>query len=907
MTFEPSRRRRERGVRMYRLLLRLFPADMRAAFGEEMVDHFVRRRAEAKGRAVASLWFRAAIDAARHGLGARLDRVPSRRRHTHAVQPAPRWSMESLRYDVRHSARMMMRQPSLTAAILLTLALGVGANTAVFSVVHAVLLRPLPFADPDRLVMIWEKRPFEGVFDNPVSPADYLDWARQATSFTGVAANTTTTTDLTGSGEPVQLRTAGVTSGFFDVLGVRPLHGRTFAPGEDAMGRHRVVVLSFSLWRDRFGSDASIVGRHVQLNGIAHEVIGVLPPDLEGSIGERTSTPGEIAEVWAPLVLNGGPEPPPRAAHFLSVYARLKPGVSVESARAEMDRIGAQLSVDFPNENRNHGAHVVALRERIVAPARTGLLVVMGSVAFLLLIACTNVANLLMARGAGRRREMAIRSAVGAARGRLLRQTLTESLLLAFVGGAVGLLVAWWTIGLLVGATPPALRAAGLERAQLDLPVLGFATALCLLVGFVVGLVPAWRMGAAADAEPLREGGRGPVALRRGIRLALIATEVALTVLLLVGAGLMLRSFGRVLAQPVGFETANRLTATVVLPRSRYGSADAVRRARQSLDERLNGIGGVIAAGASNNLPLSGSDSRQGIIIDGFERRADAPPTRANTRIVTSRYFEATGISVRHGRPFAATDDARAPLVVVINETMARRYWRGGGAVGGRVRFVGDKEPWREVVGVIGDVRHWGLDREVVPELYMPHAQQPSSTLSYVLHTSSDPVAAVAAVKAQVAAVDPDLPLGDVRTMDDVAARSVAARRWSALLLGLLALVGTFLAGAGIYGVMAHVVSLRTSEIGIRMTLGARPLAMLRQVLFEALSQTAVGLFIGLAAAYATAPALESMLYEVRAADPVAFVASAGVVLVVAMLAAAVPALKAMRVDPVQAVRQGAA
>jgi predicted permease len=378
---------------------------------------------------------------------------------------------------------------------------------------------------------------------------------------------------------------------------------------------------------------------------------------------------------------------------------------------------------------------------------------------------------------------------------------------------------------------------------------------------------------------------------------------VALTVLLLVAAGLMLRTFGRVLAQPVGFDTANRLTVSMVLPRSRYGSADAVRRARASLDERLNGVPGVIAAGASNNLPLSGSDSRSGVIVDGYERGTDDPPTRANTRIVTARYFEASGITLREGRAFAATDDERAPHVVIINDTMARRYWRDRSAIGGRMRFVGDNEPWREVIGVIGDVRHWGLDQEVAPELYMAHAQQPSSALSYVLHTASDPIGMVAAVKAQVAAVDPDLPLGDVRTMDEVAARSVSARRWSALLLGLFALVGTVLAGAGIYGVMAHAVSLRTSEIGIRMTLGARPMAMLRGVLSEALFQAAIGLSIGLAAAYLASPALQSMLYDVRPADPVAFAVAAGVVLVVAALAATVPALRAMRVDPIQAVR----
>jgi predicted permease len=801
--------------------------------------------------------------------------------------------MDILRHDFRYALRTMFRQPGLTATILLTLALGIGANTAVFSVVHAVLLRPLPYSEPERLVMVWEQRPRENRDKGPVSPADFLDWARMSTSFTAMAAHTTNTVDLTGVGEPVQLLAARVSAAFFDVLDVRAMLGRTFARGEDVSGQHRVVVLGHALWQQRFGADRNVVGRSITLDGVPYEIIGVLSREFE--------FPGERPEIWAPLFLQGTPQPPGRANHFLSVYARLKPDVSIDMARAELNQIGSTLAREYPLENEGHGPNVVPLREEIVGPARGGLLVVMSAVAFLLLIACTNVTNLLLARSVGRRREMAIRSAVGAARSRLLRQALTESLLLSVMGGAMGLVVASWTVQLLVAETPPLLSGAGLDRARLDVPVLLFTTLLCVVTGLVAGVLPAWQASREEPVDPLREGGRSPAALRRSVRFSLIATEVALSVLMLVGAGLMLRSFIRVLSQPPGIEIANRLTVNLTLPRSRYPDADARRRARVSLDQRLNSIPGVIAAGANNNLPLTGSDSRQGVTVEGFERSESDPPTRAHLRIVTPRYFEAAGIVLRSGRLFSPTDDARAPMVVVINDTMARRYFAGQSPIGKRVRFFED--PWREVIGVVRDVKHWGLDREVNPELYMPYDQQPSATLTYVLHTASSPESVVAAVEAQVKAFDRDLPLGAVRTFEDVASKSVATHRWSALLLGMFAILGVVLAGAGIYGVMAHLVSMRTGEIGIRMTLGAHPVRVLRQVLSEALTQAAVGLAIGLVAAYAGMRTIQSLLFEIKAADPIAFVAATAVVLIVACLAGIVPAVRAMRVDPVRALR----
>lgn len=876
---------------MFKLLLLLFPRDMRDAFGAEMEQLYRHHRRRARGPGVARLWIAIVADALRHGIGARFDYRRPRPAHTNT-----RMLMDIFRHDVRYALRMLLKQPAVTITMLLTLALGIGANTAVFSVVHAVLLRDLPYPQPDQLVMVHEKRAAEGVMNNPVSPADVLDWARLNQSFSSMAAFMTSPADLTGAGDPVQLVVGGGTASFFDVFGVRALHGRTFAPEEDVPGRNRVAILSHGVWQQRFGSDPSIVGRSITLNGIPQQVIGVLPAEFE--------SPGGPVDIWTPLVLRGGNEEPPRASHYLSVYARLKPAVPLEAARSEMDAIGRQLEQQYPNLSRGHGAHVVALRDEAVGPVRQGLIVLAIAVAFVLLIACTNVANLLLARAAGRRRELAIRAAIGAARGRLLRQAFTESVVLAMVSGTLGLLVASLLLHVLVTQTPPALRGLGLERASLDLTVLGFTLLLCMGAGVIAGLLPAWLLSSDDPGEPLREAGRAPTGLRKSIRFGLIVAEVSLTSLLLVGAGLMLRSFERVLSEPAGLDIENRMTATVSLPRSRYPDHDAMRRARHEIETRLRRIPGVIAAGATDRLPLSGADSRGGITVEGYQRRDGDAPVRAHIRVVTPDYFRAMGITVAQGRPLSEDDNANSTVVAVINETMAKRYWPGSSPLGKRVRFNGTDTRWREVVGVIQDVRHWGLDREVNPEMYMPHEQQPTATLSFVIHTSLNNAAALAPeVQRLVLAFDPDLPLGAARTMEDVAARSVAARRWSAVLLGAFALVALALAAVGIYGVMTHLVASRTSEIGIRLALGARPGGVLRQTLTEGLLHTGGGLALGILSSLALMRGLQGLLYQVAPADPLTMAGVAVTLLLVSVLACLGPARRAMRIDPVQALR----
>jgi putative ABC transport system permease protein len=883
---------------MFKFLLLLFPRDMRDEFGADMQQLYRHHRDHIRGFGVARLWIATVVDAVRHGIGARLELALGERESNgrHDAQPQKGLLMDSFSHDVRYALRMFRKQPAVTATMLLTLALGIGANTAVFSVVHAVLLRDLPYPQPQQLVIIHEKRPAEGVMNNVVSPADFLDWSRLNRSFSTLAAFMASPADLTGAGDPVQLTVGGVTSRFFDVFGVRPLHGRTFAPDEDVLGQHRVAMLSYGLWQQRFGSDPSIVGRTITLNGITQQVIGVLPPEFEA--------PGGPVDLWAPLVLRGGSESAPRASHYLFAYGRLKPGVAFETARSEMDAIGRQLEQQYPDLSRGHGAHVVMLRDEIVQPVRRGLVVLSVAVAFVLLIACTNVANLLLARAAGRRRELAIRAAVGAARSRLLRQALTESIVLAVVSGALGLLVASFLLRVLVTQTPPALRGLGLERATLDPTVLGFTLLLCVTAGAVAGLLPAWLNWREDPGEPLRGSERAPIGPRKRIRFALIVAEVSLTSLLLVGAGLMLRSFERVLSQPSGFETAGRLTAMVTLPRSRYGDADAIRRGRREIEKRLRAIAGVLTVGATTALPFTMADSRGGITIDGYERREGDAPVRGHIRVVTTDYFRAMGIHLAEGRTFNDSDDATAAPTIVINDTMARRYWPGSSALGKRVRFNQKGEPWREVVGVIQDVRHWGLDRDVNPEIYVPHEQQPAPNLAIVLHTSlANAATLVPEVRRLVLDFDPNLPLGATRTMEEVAARSVAARRWSAVLLGSFALLALMLAGVGIYGVMTHLVASRTSEIGIRLTLGARPGEVLRQMVGEGLLHTASGLALGLLVSVALMRGLRTLLYEVAPTDPLTLVVVALTLLAVSGIACFGPALRAMRIDPVQALR----
>jgi len=801
--------------------------------------------------------------------------------------------VHAFRQDLRYAARLLSKQPGVTSIAVLTLALGIGANTAIFSAVDTVLLRPLPYQDPDRLVMVWEKRPSEGVLDNVVAPADFIDWAKLQSSFEAMAAQTTGAADLTGRGEPVRLVAGTVSPAFFSLLRVQPMLGRTFRDDEATVGHHRVVILGHRLWQSRFGGDAAVVGRTIMLNGFPFEVAGVLPATFE--------FPDSTIDLWTPLALFGTAQAQPRASHFLNVYARLKAGVTIEQARADMDRIGRQLQQQYPDTNRNHGAHVVALRDQLSQPVETGLLLLFGAVAFVLLIACVNVANLLLAQAAARRREMAVRAALGAGRQRLVAQTLTESLMLSVAGGVAGLFIARWGIELIRLLAPQDLPVLGVEKLGLDPRVLGFALGLSLITGLVFGVLPAWHLANQNVNDSLKDGGRSPAGIRRGLRVALVVSEIALASLLLVGAGLTLRSFQTLLHADGGFDPQGKLTVFVALPGSRYEGDVRVNAAFDEIERRFAAIPAVKAVGATGHLPLSGDDSRTGVAIEGREPTPDVP-TRAHPRAITTDYFRAMGITVVEGRHFTNADTAAAPLVVIVNETMARRYWPERSPIGKRLRTLGRQE-WREVVGVVRDVKHWGLDRRVNPEMYLPQRQMVYSALYFILSTDQDPVALTASVREQLRAVDPDLPLSKIATMAEVASRSVASRRAGMTLLGIFGVLALGLAAAGIYGVMAHLVALRTAEIGVRMTLGARPGDVMRLVLREGTVQAVAGLTIGLGAAVLLMRGFRTMLYEVSPADPVTLLVTAMILLATALAACIVPAYRAMRVDPVQALR----
>ena len=880
---------------LYAVILVVFPKRVRREYGRDMEELFVAQLEDARrsGLRPAHIWRLALVDAVRHGGGQRLAPVQSAAKGLLRSAQRWRWWMRAIRQDVVYALRLLGRQPGATAVAVLTLALGIGANTAIFSAVDAVLLRPLPYPEPDRLMMLWEKRPAEGVIDNVVSPADFLDWAKMNTTFEAMAAVMTLSADLVGSGEPVRVFAGAVSAPFFEVLGARPMFGRTFRTDEVIPGNHRVVVVGHRLWQDRFGANRDIVGQTISLGGVPHEVIGVLAPTFE--------FPDDTLDLWLPMSFAAGAAPP-RASHYLTVYGRLKPGTTIEQARSDMDRIGSQLEQQYGDTNRGHGVHVISMAEQLKGPIRSPLLLLLAAVGFVLLIACVNVANLLLARAAGRRREMAVRSAVGAGRSRLAGQMLTESVVLSLFGGTAGLLVAWWASRALRQLIPAELPLLGIEHIALEPRVLAFTFVLSALTGLCFGVLPAWQLSGQDVNESLKDGARTVGGLKKRLRGALVVTEIALASLLLVAAGLTMRSFQSLLNTNSGVEENGVLTFGISLPTSRYRAAEMRAATFARIEETLRSLPGVSAVGATSFLPLSGADARRGVGIEGREPPPDTP-TRAHPRAVTVDYFRAMGIRVKEGRAFSTADRLDAPPVVIVNETMARRYWPGASPIGRRVILNGDDQPWREVVGIIADVRHWGLESPVNPEMYFPQAQFPFQALTFVVRASSDPASLTASARARIRAIDPDLPLSNVSTMTEVAAESVATRRSGMLLLSMFGLLALTLSAAGVYGVMSHMVALRRSEIGIRMTLGARPSGVMGLVLKEGMGEAAAGLAIGAVGGVLVMRTFRSLLFEVHPADPLTIAAVALLLLGTAALACIVPARRAMRVDPVQALR----
>jgi putative ABC transport system permease protein len=877
----------------YRTLLYALPADLRREFGDDMLQLFRDHRGACAGRlARLRLWLAAAADVGREAIALRT--AAMRARGIRDRRGGMRSALRNFFADAAHGLRLMRRAPGASLLAILTLALGIGANTAIFSVFDAVMLRALPYPDPDRLVRVFEKRPAEGVLNNSVSPADFLDWERRQTPFTHIAALVETGVTLTGAGEPEQIGTGAVTSAFFDVLGVQALHGRTFRDDEDAFGRHYVVVLTHGLWVRKFGGDPSVIGRTVTLNGVGRQVVGVLPASFR--------YPNPETEIWAPAVLEAPEQPAPRALHQLDVFARLKPDVTLEQARHAMDQLGAALEAEHPDTNTGHGAWVATLRDEWVGPVSTSLGALFAAVGLVLLIACVNVASLQLAQAIGRRREMAVRSALGATRARLLGQSFAEHLGLAAIGGTAGLAVASVTLGVLPHVLPEQLSVVDLRDVALDARVFAFTVGVTLIAGLAVGLLPALAASRPSVTDVMSIGGRGHTGRRRRMRTALIVSEVALAALILVGAGLVLRSFTGLLAQPLGFDVADRLTFTVSVPSVRYQGTDRRRAAMEEIEQRLAHAPGVAAAGAINLLPIGGGNSRAGVEIDGRETTEEDGPTRMHPRVVTPAYFDAMGIRIVEGRGFTAEDRAGGRLVAIVSEASVRRFYPNRSPIGTRIRFTGS-EDWRTIVGVAVDVKHWGPRRAAEPMLYQPFAQAPWSAMTFVLKTDVEPMSAAPAARQAVAGFDPLLPLASLRTLDARLGEVVRADRAQTVLMGAFGVLALALAVLGIYGVTSQLVAARVPEIGVRMTLGARPRDVLRQILGEGLWQAIAGVVAGIAAGALLMRLGESLLFGVSPWDPPTLAAVAVVLITAALLACLLPARRAMRVDPVEALR----
>jgi putative ABC transport system permease protein len=806
--------------------------------------------------------------------------------------------METLLQDLRYAFRVLIKSPSFTAIAVLTLALGIGANTAIFSVVNAILLRPLPFHDSSRIMLIAEK----SKYSNPsVSYQNFVDWRDQSHSFESVQGMRASTITLTGAGEPERLDARWVTSGLFPLLGVNARLGRTFRDDEDGAGAAPAVVISYGLWQRRFGGATDVLDKSINLDSRPYTVVGVLPRAFEFLRADDVYLP---FTPWAKTL------PDDRNWHpGILAIGRLKPGVSREQANTEMVAIAKRLEEQYPIYNTGTGAEVIPLQEQVVKNVRPALLLLVGAVSFVLLIACANVANLLLARAAYRGREVAIRASMGAGRARLIRQLLTESILLSLAGGIFGLLLAWASLGPLLnisaGSLPPAFTI-GLNRS-----VLLFTVLVSVITGLVFGIAPALRATRLDLRETLNEGSRGSTSGpgHQRLRGILIASEFALAMLLLVGAGLLLRSFSRLQDVSTGFQPDHLLVADLPLSQTAYAKPEQRYGFFDRLVGRAQTLPGVRSVGAASALPVSGTGGLLHFNIYGRPPKTPNDYIAAGYRAVTANYFETLSVPLLQGRLLTPADKENTPAVVVINATMAKTYFAGENPLGKRMQVGAIPEsdvPWMEVVGVVGDVTQ-GLGLEPKSEMYLPYRQAdqvlPVFQLSVVLRTAGDPHQQAAALRSALAEIDPNQPLVKVRTMEDNMAATVAQPRFRTWLIGIFAGLALMLAAVGIYGVMSYSVTQRTSEIGIRITLGAQPVDVFRIVLGEGLRFALIGVAVGVAGGLVLTRLLSTFLYGVSTTDPLTFFVVAILLIAVSVAACFFPARRATRVDPIVALR----
>ncbi len=813
--------------------------------------------------------------------------------------------METLLQDVRYSIRRLGKSPLFALIVVVTLALGIGANTAIFSAVNAILLRPLPYADPGQLVTIYHFYPTLNNLKAPISAPGFRDYQAQTRSFSSMAVQTGWNANLTGVGDPVRLQGTRVTGRLFSTLGVPAMIGRTIQPGEDSLGQDHVVVLSHGVWQRLFGSDRKIVGTRLSLNGESYEVVGVMPPGFRTFFGRNS-------EIWAPLAFTPEQLAGGRTNEYLDVTARLKPGVSIEQASAELKELAERMKQQYPGQYGSTWTLTTESLDRIATgDIRPALLVLLGAVGFVLLIACANVANLLLARAAGRTREIAVRTALGATRDRLVRQLLTESVILSLAGGAIGLALAWAGLRTLV-----ALKGGNLPRADeigIDGHVMTFTLIVSVLTGLLFGLAPALHFSAMGLHENLKEGTRGATSDRGSliVRRALVVAELALALTLLTGAGLLIKSFARLENVDPGFQPDNVLTFDIALPRTRYPSDTSQIAFFDAVLPRLAQVPGIKAVGATSVMPFGGSWSTASFDIEGYEPPPGQPGPWGDLRMVSPGFFQALHIPLLQGRLLDESDRAGSRLVVVVDDQMVRRYWPQENPIGKRITFgppagaADTASPeWIDVVGVVGHTKHEGLAAEPRVQYYLPYRQAGRPAMQFAARTAGNPEGYVNAVRQAVRSIDPDQPISGVNTMNALLDQSVGQRKLSMLLLTLFSGIALLLASVGIYGVMSYSVSQRSREIGVRIALGAERADVLRMVLRQGMRLAFTGVTVGLLTAFVLTRVIASQLYDVTPTDPLTFVLVAALLTSVALVANLVPALRATQVDPAVVLRE---
>jgi putative ABC transport system permease protein len=806
--------------------------------------------------------------------------------------------MESIFTDLRYGLRILLKQPGFTLVAVITLALGIGANTAIFSLVNSILLRPLPFREPDQLVRMLQASPKLGLSSWGVSQADFAAYREQNRTFESIAIYNTTATNLTGAGEPERLPIATVTADFFKVFGVSPQLGRTFVEGEDAQGRNQVCVISHAFWQRRFGGDQNVVGKTLNLNNTPTQIVGVMPAEFK--------FPRYEIDLWTPLAFDAKRTAP----YFFAVIGRLKPGVQVAQAQADMTGVIQNFGWQHPNLSEAVGLSegdgprtiVTPVREAMLGRTEKPLLVLLAAVALVLFIACANVANLLLARATSRTREIAVRVSLGASPARVARQLLTESVLLSFIGAVVGVGLA--AVGIRMLDKLPISGIVRMEEVRVSGTVLAFTAGLTVLTGLLFGFMPALRAYAMGIASGIREGARGTVSHRR-LNSALVAVQFALSLVLLIGAGLLLKSFQRLESVDLGFNPENTLTMVATLPQSKYDNEEKTLRFYADAMERLRNSPGIKAVGLTDNLPFGDGGNVDGIIVEG-----QAPPEggnisqveQAEVQSVSPGTFTALGIPLLQGRDFETNDHSKSPLVAIVDEPLARRYWPAGDALGRRIQITGDRQ-WLTIVGIVAGVKHISLMEEKRPHIYFAMQQYSSPRASFVVRTDGPPLSVVSTFRSAIRAVDPDMPLYRVRPMTEIIGQTLSTQRLTNFLLTAFAIIALTLAAVGIYSTMSVYVGSRTKEFGIRLALGAQPGALRRAVMRQGLLLTGVGVLVGVAGALALTRTIKSLLFEVSATDPLVFTVIPVLLVMVSLLACYTPARRATKVNPLEALR----